>query len=61
MFWVWNYVLLELENIGDWKPLFVGLVNWLSGNEFLWGSPRVCGMRLFKDISIFPCADAQVF
>jgi len=39
----------------------VGLVNWLSGKELLCGPPRVCGIKLFNDISNFPWADDQVF
>ncbi len=60
-----NNFLLEFENIDDdGNPLFVGLVglvNWLSGKEDFWASPRVCGIRLFNDISTFPCTDDQVF
>ncbi len=58
---IWKDFILELENIDDENELFVGLVNWLRGKEFFCGSPRVWGMRLFNDISIFPLADDQVF
>jgi hypothetical protein len=56
------YFLLRLENT-DWVLYaeLVGLVNWLSGKEFFCELPRVCGIKLFKDISNLPCADDQVF
>jgi hypothetical protein len=53
---------LRLENI-DWVLYveFVGLVNWFNGREFFCESPRVCGIKLFKEISNLPWADDQIF
>lgn len=57
-----NYFRLRLENT-DWILYveFVGLVIWFNGREFLCGSPRVCGIKLFNEISNLPWADDQVF
>lgn len=50
-----RWVLLKI----DWG--LVGLVNWFNGNENLCESPRVCGIRLFNEISNLPSADDQRF